>query len=51
MADVCERFEDPASFDRVLSCTKEVDEVTSILHGTVNQMLSNVDNLEVLEDK
>uniref|UniRef100_A0A6V4JR94 V-SNARE coiled-coil homology domain-containing protein n=1 Tax=Prymnesium polylepis TaxID=72548 RepID=A0A6V4JR94_9EUKA len=51
LADVCERFEDPGAFDRVLSCTKEVDEVRGILHGTVNSMLSNADNLEVLEDK
>lgn len=51
LADVCERFADPSSFDRVLSCTREVDDVRGILHGTLNQMLATTHNLEVLEDK
>ena len=51
MADICSRFDEPGSIDRVVSCNREVDEVRGILHGTVNQMLSNFDNLEVLEDK
>eukprot|EP00327_Prymnesium_parvum_P023379 CAMPEP_0113247828 /NCGR_PEP_ID=MMETSP0008_2-20120614/10196_1 /TAXON_ID=97485 /ORGANISM="Prymnesium parvum" /LENGTH=148 /DNA_ID=CAMNT_0000095645 /DNA_START=297 /DNA_END=739 /DNA_ORIENTATION=+ /assembly_acc=CAM_ASM_000153 len=51
LRDTCDKFKDPDSFDRVLSCTKEVDEVRGILHGTVGQLLSNQDNLEVLEDK
>lgn len=51
MAEICERFEDPIGMDRVLSCTKEVDDVRGILHGTVTEMLQNADSLEVLEDK
>lgn len=51
LTDICERFANPQALDRVVSCSREVDEVKGILHGTVNQLLSNQDNLEVLEDK
>lgn len=51
LVEVCEMYEDPLSIDRILNVTKEVDEVRGILHGTINDVLSNADSLEVLEDK
>lgn len=51
MVEICEQFADPASFDRVLACNREVDDVKGILHGTLNQLLATHEHLEVLEDK
>lgn len=51
LAELCARFDDPTTVDKVLHIQRDVDEVHCVMHEAVRGMLANRENLEVLEDR
>lgn len=51
MAETCSEFADLSRLERTVGIRRQVQEVTEIVSGSINEMLSTQDNLQVLEDK
>eukprot|EP00966_Prymnesium_polylepis_P071890 1669432-Prymnesium_polylepis.1 len=51
MAGICSTFGDAASIERTVGISRQVQEVTEIMNGSINELLASQDDLQVLEDK
>ena len=51
MAEVCGAFADVSKLERTVGITRQVQEVTEIVNGSINELLATQDDLQVLEDK
>ena len=51
MAGICAAFADASKLERTIGISRQVQEVTEIMNGSINEMLATQDDLQVLEDK
>ena len=51
MLEVSGAFMDASKLERTVGITRQVQEVTEIMNGSINELLATQDDLQVLEDK
>lgn len=51
LKELCIKYEDLASVDKISAVNNQVEEVKAIMEGNVNKMLDNAESINVVEDK